>query len=84
MKISHVHALTFASSGLLIEPVPVAAAHAAHNFSHLFTEIIRQVHNTGALGFSEPALYTCWLAQIPKRGWAVQINMAVKQINTVG
>jgi hypothetical protein len=41
------------------------------------------VQNTGALGFSEPALYRCWLAQIRNMGTAVQINIAEKQINTV-
>src|SRR5918995_1707517 len=32
MKVPHIDALTFAGSGFLIEPVPVAASHAAHNF----------------------------------------------------
>jgi hypothetical protein len=42
------------------------------------------LHNTGALGFSEPVLSTCSLAQVRKMGPAVQINIAEKQINTVG
>jgi hypothetical protein len=42
------------------------------------------LHNPGALSFSELGLYTCWLAQIRKMGPAVQINIAEKQINTVG
>jgi len=51
MEISHVHAMALAGSGLLIESVAVAGAFAAHkNFSpRVFTEIIRQVHNTGAV-----------------------------------
>jgi DNA-binding Xre family transcriptional regulator len=46
MEIAHVHAMTFAGRGLLIESVPVAGPFAAHkNFSPcVFAEIIRQVH----------------------------------------
>jgi hypothetical protein len=41
------------------------------------------LHNTGALGFSDPALITCCLSQIRKVGPAVQINIAEQQANTV-
>jgi hypothetical protein len=43
--------MTLGDSGFLVEPVPVAGAFTAHkNFSpRLFTEITRQVHNTGAV-----------------------------------
>src|SRR5215208_5397602 len=49
-EVPHVYAMTFIGRGFLIEPVPVAATHAAHkNLSpSLFAEIIRQVHNIGA------------------------------------
>ena len=85
VKVAHVHAVTFAGSGLLVEPVPVAATHTAHkNFSLLFLPKSKgKLHNTGALGFSEPALSTCSLAQIRKMGSAVQIDVT-QQSNTLG
>jgi hypothetical protein len=36
MEVPHIYALTLAGSGFLIEPVPVAAAYAAHDFSPVF------------------------------------------------
>jgi hypothetical protein len=36
MEVAHVHAVTFIGSGFLIEPVPVAATHAAYNFLPVF------------------------------------------------
>jgi hypothetical protein len=37
VEVAHVYAMTLANGGLFIEPVPVAASHAAHkNFSPVF------------------------------------------------
>ena len=57
-KPAHVEAAALFGSGLLIEPVLVAATRAAHkNFSpHLFAEIIRQVHDTGAEAALPPGI----------------------------
>jgi hypothetical protein len=31
VEVAHIHAVTLAGRGLLIEPVPIAASHAAQN-----------------------------------------------------
>jgi hypothetical protein len=36
MEVPHVYAVTLIGSGFLIEPVPVAASRAAHNFLSIF------------------------------------------------
>jgi hypothetical protein len=36
MEVPHVYAMTFLGCGFLIEPVPVAATFAAHNFLPVF------------------------------------------------
>jgi hypothetical protein len=36
MEVAHIDAVTFIGSGFLIEPVPVAATHAAHIFLSIF------------------------------------------------
>src|SRR5215211_2401161 len=45
VEVADVDALALIGGGLLVEPVPVAATRAAHNFSFsLFVEIIREVY----------------------------------------
>src|SRR5215216_2832140 len=54
MEISHIDAMTLIGSGLLIEPVPVAASHAAHNFSLAFCRNHKASCTTLKCRFSEP------------------------------
>ena len=48
MEVPHVYAMTFLGCGFLIEPVPVAATFAAHNFLPVFLPKSKgKLHDTG-------------------------------------
>jgi hypothetical protein len=64
MEVPHIDAMAFASSGLLIEPVPVAGAFGTQGFHlWLFAEIIRKVYRVPITGCAN---YGClWASESP-------------------
>src|SRR5215208_377826 len=58
VEISHVHAMTLAGRGLLVEPVPVAATYAAHNFLLSFCRNHKASCTTPEWHFSELVHFT--------------------------
>jgi hypothetical protein len=65
MEVAYVYAMTFLGCGFLIEPVPVAATHAAHNFLPSFCRNHKASCTTPEWHFSEAVQFTC--AQTSRR-----------------
>ena len=65
VKVSHIYAMTSIGRGLLIESVPVAAAHAAHNFLLSF----HRNHKASSLHRSGTSL-SPWCGLVEKTGLA--------------